>query len=332
VHSLDESDDFEKLEYESARLFAHAAAKNNLQRIIYLGALARESTESSPHMRSRHRVGEILSESGVSTIEFRASVIIGSGSMPFESIRALVERLPVMITPRWVRQPLQPIAASDLRSYLLRAVEIENSESRVVEIGGADVVSFMDLMRIYASKRGLKRIMINVPVISPSLSSHWLRIVTPAHYQVGRRIVDSSIHESVVAQAAHSDFDISVLTTEQAIEQALKNEHEELHFIDRVEKSDSMSLKVYRSQFGTRFIEQRIIKVNANREQVAGILDRIGGQHGWYWGTWLWRLRGALDKLVGGSGYAGWRHFGLLGGSKGRIISPDARSRHEIAW
>ena len=127
VHSLDESDDFETLEYESARLFAQAAAKNNLQKIVYLGALARESTESSPHMRSRHRVGEILRESGVTTIEFRASVIIGSGSMPFESIRALVERLPIMITPRWVRQPLQPIAASDLRSYLLRAVEIENS-------------------------------------------------------------------------------------------------------------------------------------------------------------------------------------------------------------
>jgi uncharacterized protein YbjT (DUF2867 family) len=303
VHSLDESDDFEKLEYESARLFARAAAKNNLKRIIYLGALARESSESSPHMRSRHRVGEILSESGVETIEFRASVIIGSGSMPFESIRALVERLPVMITPRWVRQPLQPIAANDLRSYLLRAVEIENSESRIVEVGGADVVSFMDLMRIYASKRGLKRIMINVPVISPSLSSHWLRIVTPAHYQVGRRIVDSSIHESVVDQAPHSDFDIPVLTTKQAIEQALKTEHEELHFIDRIEKSDLMSLKVYRSQFGTRFIEQRIIKVNANKEQVARILDRIGGQYGWYWGTWLWRLRGALDKLVGGSGF-----------------------------
>ena len=303
VHSLDESDDFEKLEYESARLFAQAASKNNLQRIIYLGALARESTESSPHMRSRHRVGEILSTSGVTTIEFRASVIIGSGSMPFESIRALVERLPVMITPRWVRQPLQPIAASDLRAYLLRAVEIENPKSRIVEVGGADVVSFMDVMRIYASKRGLKRIMINVPVISPSLSSHWLRIVTPAHYQVGRRIVDSSIHESVVDQAPQRDFDIPVLTTEQAIEQALNNEHAELKFIDRIEKSDSMSLKVYRSQFGTRFVEQRIIKVKANKEQVAGILNRIGGRHGWYWGTWLWRLRGALDKLVGGIGY-----------------------------
>jgi uncharacterized protein YbjT (DUF2867 family) len=312
VHSLDESDDFETLEYESARLFAQAAAKNNLQKIVYLGALARESTESSPHMRSRHRVGEILRESGVTTIEFRASVIIGSGSMPFESIRALVERLPIMITPRWVRQPLQPIAASDLRSYLLRAVEIENSGSRIVEVGGADVVSFLDLMRIYAKKRGLKRIMINVPVISPSLSSHWLRIVTPAHYQVGRRIVDSSIHESVVDQAPHSDFDIPVLTTDQAIEQALKNEHDELRFVDRIEEPDSTNLKVDRSQFGTRFIEQRIVKVNANKEQVTGILDRIGGRHGWYWATWLWRLRGAMDKLVGGVGYRKSDHLKSL--------------------
>jgi len=301
VHSLDESDDFEKLESESARLFSQAAAKSNVKRIIYLGALARESAESSAHMRSRHRVGEILSESGVNTIEFRASVIIGSGSMPFESIRALVERLPVMITPRWVRQPIQPIAASDLRSYLLRAVDIEITESRIIEIGGADVVSFMGLMRIYAKKRGLKRLMVNVPVISPSLSSHWLRIVTPAHYQVGRRIVDSSIHESVVDQAPQTDFDIPVLTTKQAVEQAIKYEDDELQFIDRIEKYDSTGLKVYRSQFGTRFIEQRI--VNVNKEQVAGILDRIGGQHGWYWGTWLWRFRGALDKLVGGSGY-----------------------------
>ncbi len=312
VHSLDESDDFEKLEYESARLFAQAAAKNNLQRIIYLGALARESPESSPHMRSRHRVGEILSESGVTTIEFRASVIIGSGSMPFESIRALVERLPVMITPRWVRQPLQPIAASDLRSYLLRAVDVEISESRIIEIGGADVVSFMDLMRIYAKKRGLKRLMINVPVISPSLSSHWLRIVTPAHYQVGRRIVDSSIHESVVDQALQPDFDIPVLTTEQAIEQALKNEHDELKFIDRIEESDSTGLTVHRSQFGTRFIEQRIVKVNAPKENVVEILNRLGGRHGWYWGTWLWKLRGAMDKLVGGVGYRKSDHSNSL--------------------
>lgn len=303
VHSLNESNDFEQREYESATNFARSAARNNLSKIIYLGALAKESSNASPHMRSRHKVGEILRDSGIPTIEFRASVIIGAGSMPFESIRALVDRLPVMIIPRWVRQPLQPIAASDLRKFLLKANEPSVSRSQIVEVGGANAVSYLDLMRLYAKARGLRRMMINVPFVSPSLSSHWLRIFTPAHYQVGRRIVDSSMHDSVVVNNPSADFDIEPMAVSRAVDNALSEESNNLEFLDQVKVEESDGLNIFRSQFGTRFIEQRTISMDVSKRTAVAILKNTGGEHGWHWATWLWKLRGVLDRTVGGVGY-----------------------------
>ena len=303
VHSLNDSDDFENLESVSAMNFAQAAARNKLKRLVYLGALARASTDSSPHMRSRHIVGDILRESGVPTFELRASVIIGAGSMPFESIRALVERLPMMIIPRWVRQPLQPIAASDLKIHLLRAAEIRTDTSQVIEIGGSDVISFLDLMKIYAKARGLRRLMINVPVISPSLSSHWLRIFTPAHYQVGRRIVDSSMHDSIVTQEPVLEFAIPALSVSGAVDKALKDERESLDFMENMDDSTSTKMAVKRSTIGTRFVEQRIVSMRSDVATASRALGRTGGQYGWHWATWLWKLRALIDRCVGGVGY-----------------------------
>jgi len=298
VHSMADSDDFEELEAQSARNFGAAAAKAGIKRIIFLGALSQsDNEESSKHMSSRHKTGEILKNSGVPTIEFRASVIIGAGSMPFEAVRALVERLPVMVTPRWVRGELQPISARDLKNYLITALEIDPI-SRVIEIGGADVVRYQDLMKMYSDVRGLKRFMIPVPVITPRLSSHWLRLVTPAHYKIGRRIVESAVHRSVVSRDTASKlFDFNPLGTKAAIEQALQDEESSFSFLDEKGKATD-----YKTQVGTRFVEKRTRHVAKDPDAAFHIASRIGGEHGWFWQSWLWTLRGWMDLAAGGVG------------------------------
>jgi len=298
VHSMADSDDFEELEAQSARNFGIAAAKAGIKRIIFLGALSQsKNEESSKHMSSRHMTGEILKSSGVPTIEFRASVIIGTGSMPFEAVRALVERLPVMVTPSWVRGELQPISAGDLKNYLIKALDIEPINT-VIEIGGADVVRYQDLMKMYSDVRGLRRFMIPVPVITPRLSSHWLRLVTPAHYKIGRRIVESAVHRSVVSSDTASKlFNIKPLGTRAAIEEAIQDEESSFSFLDEKGKA-----KDYKSQVGIRIVEKRTRHVGKEPDTAFQIASRIGGNYGWFWQSWLWTLRGWIDRIAGGVG------------------------------
>ena len=298
VHSLGDSDDFEELEAQSAKNFGAAAAKSGVKRIIFLGALSQtEKEDSSKHMASRHRTGELLRQSGVPTIEFRASVVIGAGSMPFEAVRALVERLPIMVTPRWVRGVLQPISASDLRDYLIAGLNIP-AISRVIEIGGADVVRYQDLMKMYSKARGLRRMMIPVPVITPRLSSHWLRLVTPAHFSIGKRIVESAVHRSVVSSKVASElFDLKPLGTKQAIKTAISDEESSFEFLDKNGKA-----KDYKTLIGTRFVEKRTRPLSVDPNRAFRIACQIGGQYGWKWQSWLWTLRGWIDRSVGGVG------------------------------
>ncbi|MBE0556558.1 MAG: NAD(P)H-binding protein, partial [Proteobacteria bacterium] len=171
VHSLGSQSDFESEEERTAQHFAVAARNAGVRRIIYLGGLCDEKAPPSSHMRSRLRVGDVLRSSGIETIEFRASIIIGSGSLSFELIRALVQRLPVMITPRWVSVKAQPIAIQDVLAYLLAALDLEPASHRVYEIGGADRMSYVELMREYGQVVGLRRLFIPVPVLTPRLSS-----------------------------------------------------------------------------------------------------------------------------------------------------------------
>ncbi len=301
VHSLDSGKDFAMLEAEAASTFAVAARNAGVKRIIYLGALAQvDSSHTSAHIESRHRVGEILRSSGIPVTEFRASVVIGAGSMPFEAIRALVERLPVMVTPRWVRMPVQPIFAGDLVKYLTTAVSESSTQSHVYEIGASDVTTYSELMRCYARKRELRRFMVPVPVITPRLSSLWLKLVTPAHYRIGKNIVDSTAHSSIVADdSARRDFDFIPLTVEEAIERALKDENEGLGFLDVVEDPEA---SMERLRNGTKFVERRRIEVSGDEAAAFQVLSRVGGSNGWFWGNWLWRIRGAMDRMVGGPG------------------------------
>ena len=223
VHLMSGSKDFEKEDRQAATNFAQAAKKAGVQRIIYLGGLGDDADPKlSPHLRSRHEVGEILRNSGVETIEFRAGMVIGAGSISYELLKSLTERLPVMICPRWLATPTQPIAVDDVLAYLLAARELPTGESRVYEIGGTDVVTYADLIRIYARLRGLRRLLISVPVLTPYLSGLWLALVTPASSTVGRHLVEGLKNPTVVRDDhALSDFEICPLDAEEAIGRAM---------------------------------------------------------------------------------------------------------------
>lgn len=202
VHSMGSTGPFEEADRKAASSFAAAAQTAGVRRIIYLGGLGDSHHSLSAHLQSRHEVGEILRRSGVQVIEFRASVILGSGSLSFELIRALVERLPIMVTPRWVSVPAQPIGIQDVLEYLLVALDYSGKDNPLFEIGGPDQISYGGLMREYARQRGLKRIMLPVPVLTPWLSSLWLGLVTPVQARVGRRLIEGIRTPTVVRNDA----------------------------------------------------------------------------------------------------------------------------------
>jgi uncharacterized protein YbjT (DUF2867 family) len=304
VHSMGSGRDFRKLDREAALTFAAAAKKAGVERIIYLGGLG-AGPELSAHLRSRHEVGQIFRVSGIPTTEFRASIVIGSGSLSFEMIRALVEKLPVMITPRWVRVPAQPIAIEDVVAYLAAALDRETNESEVFEIGGADRVSYGEIMQEYARQRGLPRLMIPVPFLTPKLSSLWLGLVTPIYARVGKELVDSLRNPTVVTDtSAAQTFGIQPRGVREAIARALVNEDRD---IAETRWSDALSSGGQPrswggTRFGSRIIDSRSVRVGVSPDQAFTPIARIGGETGWYYGDWLWRLRGFLDLLTGGVG------------------------------
>jgi uncharacterized protein YbjT (DUF2867 family) len=289
---------FEEEDRRAARSFADAARDLGVSRIIYLGGLGESSPALSPHLSSRHEVGEILRSSNIPVIEFRASVVIGSGSLSFEMIRALVERLPVMIAPRWVSVAAQPIAIQDLLEYLLSSLDLPCSKSRIFEIGGADQVSYGGLMAEYARQRGLKRFMLPVPILTPRLSSLWLGLVTPLYIRVGRKLIDSIRHPTVVRdRSALAEFRVRPVGYREAIAAALRADDEVDDWPDPSAASSS------------RFVYSVEIAVDATPEQAFAPIRRIGGSTGWYYGNWLWRLRGLVDICLGGPGLrCGRRH------------------------
>lgn len=312
IHSMGTAKGFEKSDRIGAQNFGKAARAAGVQRIIYLGGLGDDSIELSPHLRSRHEVGGILAHFGVQVIELRASIIIGSGSLSFELIRSLVERLPIMVTPRWVSVKAQPIAINDLLQYLLESVSISVVGNRVIEIGGNQAVSYCDLMKEFARQRGLKRFMIPVPVLTPRLSSLWLGLVTPIYARIGRKLIDSMKHETIVGDSsAQVLFDIKPQNYQDAIFEALKNEDEE---IAKTRWSDSMSSSGTKRnwggiRFGNRLADVRQASIDQPIKKVFSSIQQIGGKNGWYYADWLWRLRGFIDLLFGGVGMRrGRRH------------------------
>ena len=305
VHSMGSAESFEAQERQGAENFASAANECGLRRLIYLGGLG-SGDSLSPHLKSRQNVGAILRESGVPTVEFRASIIIGSGSLSFEMVRALVGRLPVMITPRWVRCLAQPIAIEDVIAYLIEAMELDARDHRIYEIGGPGRVSYSGIMEEYARQRGLKRRIVPVPVLTPHLSSLWLRLITPLYAETGRKLIDSIRNDTVVHdERALADFGVKPRGIVEAIARAIENEDREFA---ETRWSDALSAQGAAPswggvRFGSRLIDSRVKHANAPRPSVAfKPIAAIGGETGWYYGDWLWRIRGAIDLICGGPG------------------------------
>ena len=223
VHLMSGSKDFEKEDRQAALNFARASKKAGVQRIIYLGGLGDDADpELSPHLRSRHEVGKILRDSGVETIEFRASLVIGAGSLSFDLVRSLTDRLPVMICPRWLSTPTQPIAVDDVLAYLLASKDMPPGASKVFEIGSPDVTTYGGMIQEYARQKGLRRWLISVPVLTPYLSSLWLALVTPASFEVGRHLIEGLKNPTVIRDRAALDlFPIKPIGIRAAIQKAL---------------------------------------------------------------------------------------------------------------
>ena len=305
IHSMGSDRDFEQQDRAAAENFATAAAAAGVKRIIYLGGLGNPDQHLSKHLRSRQETGDVLRMHHPCVVEFRASIVIGSGSLSFEMIRALVERLPIMICPRWVSVKAQPIAIEDLLAYLLATVDLPSGPSQVYEIGGPEQVSYGELMREYARQRGLRRCMIPVPFLTPYLSSLWLGLVTPLYARVGRKLVESLRNPTLLSNnLAERAFDIVPRSVSEAISRALANEDREFA---ETRWSDALSAGGDQPQwggirFGSRLVDSRDVTVAVPAEQAFTPIRRIGGKTGWYYANWLWSLRGFLDLLIGGIG------------------------------
>lgn len=228
VHLMSGSKDFEKEDRQAASNFAQAAKKSGVRRIIYLGGLGDDADPKlSPHLRSRHEVGKLLRESGVETIEFRAGMVIGAGSLSFQLMKSLTDRLPVMICPLWLTTPTQPVAVDDVLAYLLAARDLPSGNSQIFEIGGPDVMSYGDLIREYARQKGLRRLLIFVPVLTPYLSGLWLALVTPASFEVGRHLIEGLKNPTVVRDRTALDvFPIRPMGVREAIQKAIVTTNE----------------------------------------------------------------------------------------------------------
>lgn len=306
VHSMGARAGFADLDREAARVFGEAARDAGVRRIVYLGGLGAAGDDLSAHLRSRHETGAVLRESGVQVIEFRASIVIGSGSLSFEMVRALTERLPVMVCPRWVAIHAQPIAIEDVLSYLIGALDLPDGPSRTFEIGGPDVVSYGDIMREYARQRGLRRLMIPVPLLTPHLSSLWLALVTPLYARVGRKLIGSIRNATVVRDhTALAVFPVRPRGLREAIARALSSADGPTG-ANRWSDSRSAGVGVGASTGARhamptlRDVRETVVPVPAS--SAFAPIRRIGGETGWYRANALWRLRGWVDLLAGGVG------------------------------
>jgi uncharacterized protein YbjT (DUF2867 family) len=305
VHSMESGVDFERADRLAAERFAAAARDAGVRRIVYLGGLGADDDRLSAHLRSRHEVGAILRAGGHDVVEFRASIIIGAGSFSFDLVRTLVERLPVMICPAWLATPTQPIAIGDVVAYLSAALDLPPGGPRIFEIGGPDKVSYGAIMREYARQRGLTRLLIPVPVLTPRLSSLWLKLVTPRYSKVGRKLIDGLKNPTVVTNvAALREFAIQPRDLPTAVRDAMRNEDSDFAGRRWADLADVEDLPHrYGGQTeGTRLVDHRHAVVAVSPDRAFAAIERIGGRHGWYACNWLWSLRGWLDRLIGGPG------------------------------
>jgi uncharacterized protein YbjT (DUF2867 family) len=317
VHSMNSQQrDFSEADRRAASNMVQGAEQAGLKRIIYLGGLGELEPDLSKHLRSRAEVAEILRGGTVPVTVLRAAMIIGSGSASFEILRYLVEHLPFMITPRWVRTPSQPIAVRNVLEYLIACLKEEETVGQVYDIGGPQIISYQELMDTYAEEAGLnKRLVVPVPFFTPRLSSYWIHLITPVPSYLARPLAEglknpAVCHEDRIRRIIPQDL----LDCRAAIRLALtclQHQEVESHWTDagKIPPAEWCSSDDPVWAGGTIYTDRRTRTVEASASEIWQRLVRLGGRTGWYYGDWLWRLRGFLDRILGGVGLnRGRRH------------------------
>ena len=307
IHSMGGQNGFSERDIQAAENFASAASSAGVQNIIYLGGLGDPESNLSEHLRSRQQTGDALRQFDVPVTEFRAGMVVGSGSLSFEMMRNLTERLPVMIAPRWVYTKTQPIAIRDVLNYLAAALQTPASLGKTIEIGAPDVLTYADMMMTYARIRGLRRLIIRVPVLTPRLSSYWVHWITPVSAGVVTPLVEGLRNELIVRDHSAGTLfpDIEPIDFETALRLALARMEEgdiETLWSDALASSQGDIEPVHLTQEQGMLIERRQLAVNAPPEAVFQAFSGLGGERGWPPYNWLWQVRGAIDRLFGGVG------------------------------
>jgi len=282
--------------------FGVSARAAQLRSILYLGGLGETGPNLSKHLSSRREVEAALAANGVPVTVFRAAMIIGSGSASFEILRYLVERLPVMITPRWVNTLCQPIGVVNVVEYLVRALEIPETRGTTFDIGGPEVLCYRDLMRVMAEELGLpRRLIVPVPVLTPRLSSYWIHLITPLSHDIAKPLAEGLKNPVVCREERIRQLIPQELTTVRAAIRAALAEVAQ----NQVETSWSMAGAIPGDPDwagGTSFVDERSTTVQAPPAAAFKAICRLGGSHGWYAANWLWTIRGWIDRLAGGPG------------------------------
>lgn len=317
IHSmLSSAGSFEENDRAAARLMSKACSSEGVDRIIYLSGLGNDEEDLSRHLRSRREVETVLKEGGTPVTILRAAMILGSGSASFEILRYLVDRLPVMITPRWVKTPSQPIAITDVLGYLVGCLKKDETSGKTYEIGGPEVLTYEQIMKIYAEEAGLRRrVIVPVPVLTPRLSSYWIHLVTPVPAAIARPLAEGLRNPVVCRDNAIRDvIPLELLDCREAIRLALENTGRsriESHWTDAGAVRDfAWAEEGDPAWAGGTFLEdKRNAEVRADPSEVWPLIAGIGGTNGWYHADFLWRIRGLVDRLAGGVGLRrGRRH------------------------
>lgn len=310
IHSMaPEHDDFAKADREAAYVFASACEKERVDRIVYLSGLGEEGDQLSKHLKSRAEVAQIFINAPVSHTIFKASIIIGSGSASFEMLRYLVDRIPMMITPKWVNSKTQPIAIRNVLNYLSGAVECEDCVDKSFDIGGPDVLTYRKLMELYAEVAGLQKpFIVPVPVFTPKLSSYWIHFVTPVISAIARPLVEGLKNDTIATEdAVRTIIPQDMLTCHEAIKRALTKtriNEVETHWSDAGELPPPEYVYPGDPEWsgGTVYSDVRFIKIESTPEEAWQQIVKIGGETGWYYGNTLWQIRGLMDLFFGGFG------------------------------
>ena len=302
IHSMGTGSDYAARDREAARNFAAACAAAGVRRIVYLGGLGQSASALSKHLASRQEVGDVLRAGSVPVTELRAAIIVGAGSASFEIIRDLARKLPVMLCPRWVRSRCEPIALSQVLEYLIGVLEEPRTIGEVLEIGGGDVLTYQEMMRECAAALGKRVRIITVPVLTPRLSSYWLNLVTSVPMSIARPLVEGLRNDVVTTdQRIRAWIPVASMTFREAVERALAEDDAGPLASRWTGAAGSNTSRSSQRRDGL-LRDERTVAANASPAALFATVEGIGGTTGWYYANWLWRLRGSIDRLLGGVG------------------------------